>query len=89
MDPQYEASTPTARTRHTAPKHFGAPKLSECSSDRRIVMDDGTKKCADCADCPKKKVVEDGNPKVKVQVDLLASDMSHMAVGEVDFTSVF
>lgn len=89
MDPRYQAVTPTPRARHThAPKHFGVPK-QECSSDRRIVADDGTRKCANCADCPKKKPVEDGNPKVKVEVDTLASKVSHMRVEEVDFTRAF
>lgn len=83
MDPQYETPSPAPRARHS-PKHFGAPKVTECASDRQLVLPDGTKKCANCADCPKKKTAEDGNPKVKVQVDAVAA-----APGEVDFTAVF
>lgn len=90
MDPRYGAApAPMPKARSAAgPKRFGVQK-SECTSERRVVLEDGTKKCADCADCPKKKADDAGAPKVQIQVDVLATDISRMDVHEVDFTTAF
>lgn len=58
-----------------------------CPPERQIVLDDGTSKCANCADCPKKRD-NDGNPRIKVQVgEELTSSLSDMSIQEVDYTS--
>lgn len=47
--------------RNLAPK----PAKNDCPPEKAIHMDDGSTKCANCADCPKKADV----PKVKVEME--------------------
>ncbi|KAF5210178.1 hypothetical protein E0198_003044 [Clavispora lusitaniae] len=83
-------SAPQFKKRAPKHKHISLAdnvRDSECSSDRKIVLEDGSTKCANCADCPKKTMpMQDGNPKVKVQVD---GSVSEMKDKEVDYTSAF
>lgn len=46
-----------------------------CPPERALVLDDGTKVCANCSDCPKKRH-DDGAPRLRVQIE-----------HEVDFTT--
>lgn len=48
-----------------------------CPPERALTLADGSKACANCADCPKKTKADDGSPKIKVQMET-----------EVDFTAV-
>ncbi|GEQ67522.1 hypothetical protein JCM33374_g1187 [Metschnikowia sp. JCM 33374] len=48
-----------------------------CPPERALVLEDGTKVCANCADCPKKVKADDGSPKIRVQVE-----------NEVDYTTM-
>lgn len=62
---------------------------NECGSGREIVLDDGTKKCANCADCPRKSTKVEA--KVQVEpVDTLESQVTHLYLNkEVDYTNAF
>lgn len=52
-----------------------------CPPERQIVLEDGAKQCANCADCPKK--LHDGNPKIRVQIaDELATNVAKMSVDD-------
>lgn len=48
----------------------------DCPPERAILLDDGTKKCANCKDCPKK---DDGAPKIRVELDPNAIDFTNVA----------
>lgn len=76
-----------------------------CNSGREIVLDDGTKKCANCSDCPKKspKISEDSfdtdsskkisgvAPKVEVLIANDILDQSNNSVDSIqqDFTLLY
>lgn len=40
-----------------------------CSSDRELVLEDGSRVCANCPDCPKKTVSNVDKPAVQVIVE--------------------
>ena len=75
-----QALPPTMRfpRRASVPK----PVKQECPPERQLVLDDGTKKCANCADCPRK--VDQVSPQVAVEVDEV--DVERLKL-EVDFTN--
>lgn len=47
-----------------------------CPPERALTLEDGSKVCANCADCPKKVKTDDGSPKIRVQME-----------NEIDFTT--
>lgn len=51
-----------------------------CPPERALTLPDGSKKCANCADCPRKlsTSTDDGSPKIRIQME-----------PEIDFTSSF
>lgn len=57
-----------------------------CPPERQLVLKDGSKVCANCADCPKKNEAHDGNPKIKVQWEELSNQVHELTVGETDYT---
>lgn len=61
-------------------------QLTSCPPERQLVLEDGSKACANCADCPKKTATHDGNPKIKVQWEELSSQVHELRVGETDYT---
>lgn len=73
-------------------KHIGlksdVSSQTLCPPEKQLVLDDGTKVCANCADCPKKSQNHDGNPKIKVQLDDLSAQVHNMTLPtETDFTN--
>ncbi|ODV81581.1 uncharacterized protein CANTADRAFT_3674 [Suhomyces tanzawaensis NRRL Y-17324] len=65
--------------------------VSGCSSNRQLVLEDGTTQCRNCADCPKKHADHDMIPKVMVEVN--REELSHRVdhtlankLQEIDFT---
>ena len=57
----------------TARKHFQKPyeesETEPCSQDNEIIMEDGIKKCKNCANCDNKKDSE-VKPKVTVEISM-------------------
>lgn len=62
------------------------PNQTSCPPERQLILDDGSKVCANCADCPKKTTAHDGNPKIKVQWEDLTTQMHELSMGETDYT---
>ncbi|KAM9921943.1 hypothetical protein OXX59_006178 [Metschnikowia pulcherrima] len=50
-------------------------EMQSCPPEKALVLEDGSKVCANCPDCPKKAKADDGSPKIRAQVE-----------NEVDFT---
>lgn len=42
---------------------------TKCPPERELVLEDGSRVCANCPDCPKKIPLEDGRPKIRVAVE--------------------
>lgn len=53
-----------------------------CPPERQLELADGTKVCANCADCPKKTAPDDGAPKIRVQLDELSSHVYDLTMSE-------
>lgn len=61
-------------------------KQELCPPERQLVLEDGSRKCANCADCPRKAHESEVSPKIKVEVDKLPEAVGAMAL-EVDYTN--
>lgn len=71
------------RGSHVTPKPVESN--NECPPERLIKLDDGTTKCANCADCPR-KAHDEVSPRIMVEVsDRLPEEVSRMSL-EVDYT---
>ncbi|ODV67293.1 hypothetical protein HYPBUDRAFT_6571 [Hyphopichia burtonii NRRL Y-1933] len=76
--------------KNTLVNSAGKPDAEACGSGREVVMEDGSKKCNNCVDCPKKvgspedQITSEDNsvPKVGVEVSLSAEE-STPSIGDV------
>lgn len=59
---------------------------TSCPPERQLQLEDGTKVCANCADCVKKGPFNDIKPKIMVQMDDLSALVHDMTV-EKDYTN--
>lgn len=79
-------SIPTRTSQKTKHMKLESELTQSCPPEKQLVLDDGSKVCANCADCPKKTKNHDGNPKIKVQLDDLSAQV-HDIPTETDFTT--
>lgn len=65
--------------------------LGKCANE--ITLEDGTKQCQQCADCPRKEHTEDQvfAPKMNIEMDVkeVQEEVKKMSLKEVDFTKMF
>lgn len=79
--------------------HKKQQQTPECDSDRALVLEDGTKECRNCVDCPKKldtqlaqtlgpRVTPQTSAKIGRAVSQLQVEVEQLKLQEIEFTNI-